>query len=144
MADRSEEARLRAEANFKKKQQRAEEGEKVWAAHLAAGKAADANRAKLKALRLAQEAQDAGAEPSNLSRKGPTRDKRRKDAIGNAMKAGKIAPRQGSEDYEGPPEKSPAAIELGRRGGRKRAEMMAAETRADMATKASESPRFKK
>jgi hypothetical protein len=61
MADRSEEARLRAEANFKKKQQRTEEGEKVWGEHLAAGKAADANRAKLKAQRLAR---DAAQEPS--------------------------------------------------------------------------------
>ena len=61
MADRSEEARLRAETNFKKKQQRTEEGEKVWGEHLAAGKAADANRAKLKAQRLAR---DAAAKPS--------------------------------------------------------------------------------
>ena len=31
MADHSEEARLRAEANFKKRQERAKEGEKAWA-----------------------------------------------------------------------------------------------------------------
>jgi hypothetical protein len=61
MADRSDEARLRAEANFKKKQQRSEEGEKVWAEHLSAGKTADANRAKLKAERLAR---DAAGKPS--------------------------------------------------------------------------------
>ena len=61
MGDRSEEARLRAEANFKQRQQRTEEGEKVWAEHLSAGKAADANRAKLKAQRLAR---DAAAKPS--------------------------------------------------------------------------------
>jgi hypothetical protein len=61
MADRSEEARLRAEANFKKKQQRTEDGEKVWGEHLAAGKVADANRVKLKAQRLAR---DAAQEPS--------------------------------------------------------------------------------
>jgi hypothetical protein len=53
---RSDEAWLRAEANFKKKQQRTEEGEKVWGEHLAAGKAADTNRAKLKAQRLARDA----------------------------------------------------------------------------------------
>jgi hypothetical protein len=53
--DRSDEARLRAEANFKKRQQRTEEGEKVWAEHLSAGKAADANRAKLKEQRLARD-----------------------------------------------------------------------------------------
>jgi hypothetical protein len=61
MADRSEEARLRAEANFKRKQQRTEEGEKVWAEHLSAGKAADAYRAQLKAQRLAR---DAAVKPS--------------------------------------------------------------------------------
>jgi hypothetical protein len=61
MADRSEEARLRAEANFRKKQQRTEDGEKVWGEHLAAGKVADANRVKLKAQRLAR---DAAQEPS--------------------------------------------------------------------------------
>jgi hypothetical protein len=56
MTDLSEEARLREEANFKRKQQRTEEGEKVWAEHLSAGKAADVNRAKLKAQRLARDA----------------------------------------------------------------------------------------
>ncbi len=56
MADLSEEMRLRAEANFKKKQRQTEEGEKVWAEHFAAGKAADANRAKLKAQRVARDA----------------------------------------------------------------------------------------
>ena len=61
----SDEARLRAEANFKKKQQRTEEGEKVWAEHLSAGKAADANRAKLKAQRLAR---DAAEKPSTRKR----------------------------------------------------------------------------
>ena len=66
MADRSEEARLRAEVNFKKKQQRTEEGEKVWAEHLASGKAADAKRAKLKAQRLARDTADTS---SSLTRK---------------------------------------------------------------------------
>ena len=56
MVDRSEETRLRAEEKFKKKERQTEEGEKVWAEHLAAGSAADAHRAKLKALRLAKEA----------------------------------------------------------------------------------------
>jgi hypothetical protein len=63
MADPSEEARLGAEANFKKKQQRTEEGEKVWGEHLAAGKAADANRAKLKAQRLARDAAEKPSTP---------------------------------------------------------------------------------
>ena len=51
----SEEARLRAEANFQKKERQTQEGEKAWAEHLAAGKAADANRAKLKEQRLARD-----------------------------------------------------------------------------------------
>jgi hypothetical protein len=63
MAHRSEEARLRAEANFKKRQQRTDEGDKVWADHLLAGKAADANRAKLKAQRLARDAAEKPSTP---------------------------------------------------------------------------------
>jgi len=55
MADRSEEARQRAEYNSKKKEPQTDEGEKAWAEHVAAGQAADVNRAKLKALRLAKE-----------------------------------------------------------------------------------------
>ena len=58
MVHRSEETRLRAEANFKKKERQADEGEKAWAEHLAAGEAADTNRARLKALRLARDASD--------------------------------------------------------------------------------------
>jgi hypothetical protein len=56
MTDPSE-ARLRAEANFKKKERQTQEGEKAWAEHLAAGKAADT----LKAQRLAR---DAAEKPS--------------------------------------------------------------------------------
>jgi hypothetical protein len=67
MVDRSEEARLRAEANFKKKERQTQEGEKAWAEHLAVGKAADANRAKLKALRLAKEAGE--AQPAKRTRR---------------------------------------------------------------------------
>jgi hypothetical protein len=55
MPDRSDEARARAEATFKKREQRAKESEQVWAEHAAAGKAADENRAKLRAQRLAKE-----------------------------------------------------------------------------------------
>jgi hypothetical protein len=61
MADRSEEARLRAESNFKKKERHAQEVHKVWAEHAAAGKAADTNRARLKGLRLAKDAADTEA-----------------------------------------------------------------------------------
>ena len=71
MTDRSEEARLRAETNFKKKQQRTEEGEKVWGEHLAAGQAADANRAKLKAQRLARDAAEKPSTPKGARKEKP-------------------------------------------------------------------------
>ena len=71
--DQAEEARLRAEANFKKKQQQTEEGEKAWAEHLATGKAADENRAKLKALRLANEAEQAPTPKRKALLKKPSR-----------------------------------------------------------------------
>jgi hypothetical protein len=69
MTNRSDDARLRAEANFKKKQQRTEEGEKFWAEHLSAGKAADVNRAKLKAQRLARDAAEKPSTPKVRARK---------------------------------------------------------------------------
>src|SRR5215204_2809115 len=55
MPDRSDEARRRAEANFKKKEQQAQEAEKVWAERAVAEKATEQNAARLKALRLARE-----------------------------------------------------------------------------------------
>ena len=70
--------------------------------------------------------------------KDPKGEKRPADVIGNAIKVAKIATGEESEVYEGPPEKSAAAIELGRRGGRKRAERMSVERRAEIARKAAE------
>jgi hypothetical protein len=61
MNKRSDEGRARAEALFKRREQQSKESEKVWAEHAAAGRAADANRAKLKALRLARDTADKGA-----------------------------------------------------------------------------------
>jgi hypothetical protein len=58
MASRSDEGRMRAEALFKKREAQTKENEKVWAEHAAASRAADANRARLKSLRLAKEAAD--------------------------------------------------------------------------------------
>ena len=52
--------------------------------------------------------------------------------IGNAIKVAQIATGEAQEEYEGPPEKSAAAIELGRKGGRKRAESMSAERRSEI------------
>jgi hypothetical protein len=56
MVDPSEEARRRAEANFKKKERQAQEADKVWAERAAAEKATEQNAARLKALRLARDA----------------------------------------------------------------------------------------
>jgi len=67
----SDEARLRAEATFKKKQQRTEEGDKAWGEHLAAGKAADANRAQLKAQRLARDAAVKSSTPRGARQEKP-------------------------------------------------------------------------
>ncbi len=63
MAEHPDEARLRAEAKFKKKEREAQESQKVWAERAAAEKAGDANRARLKSLRLSQEASKQAEEP---------------------------------------------------------------------------------
>ena len=70
--------------------------------------------------------------------KGAKGEKRPADVIGNAIKVAKIATGEATGEYEGPPEKSATAIELGRRGGRKRAEVMSAERRAEIARKAAQ------
>jgi hypothetical protein len=54
---------LQAGLRFEKAQKLAREGEKARAEYDAAGRAADVNRARLKALRLAKEAADRDAEP---------------------------------------------------------------------------------
>ncbi|HZR61740.1 MAG TPA: hypothetical protein VFA80_12400 [Xanthobacteraceae bacterium] len=55
MPTRSDEARARAEANFKK-EQRAKEGEKAMMEYLAEGRMVREKTARLRALRLAKEA----------------------------------------------------------------------------------------
>ena len=70
--------------------------------------------------------------------KSPQGETRPADAIGNATKVARIATGEETEEFEGPPEKSAAAVELGRKGGRKRAELMSAERRAEIARKAAE------
>ncbi len=75
MADHSEEARLRAEAKFKKKQQQDAESDKVWAERAANEKAGDAKRARLKALRLAKEAADQVTSTENKPAPKPTKHK---------------------------------------------------------------------
>ncbi len=58
----SNEAKARAEASFKRKQDRAREGTKAWAEYEAQRPAVDEKIARLKALRLAKEAAEAAAQ----------------------------------------------------------------------------------
>jgi hypothetical protein len=71
MADRSQDARQRAEYKFKKKERQTQEGEKAWAEHLSAGKAADQNRAKLKAQRLTRDAAETPSAPKGARKQEP-------------------------------------------------------------------------
>ena len=64
----------------------------------------------------------------------PRRPKRPADVVGNAVRVMQIATGEREEEYEpaGPP-KNPAAVEMGKLGGRKRAESMTPERRAEIA-----------
>jgi hypothetical protein len=70
--------------------------------------------------------------------RGPKGEKRPADVIGNAIKVARIATGEDVEEIEAPPEKNAAAVELGRRGARARAESMTPERRAEIARKAAE------
>ena len=58
MAGKSEEAKARAEGQFRKREQQSSEAEKAHADIAAKSRALDKNTARLKGLRLAQEAAD--------------------------------------------------------------------------------------
>lgn len=64
--------------------------------------------------------------------KGPRGERRPADAVGRAMMVAKIATGEIEEDRE----LSSAAAELGRKGGKKRAENMTPERRKEIARKA--------
>ncbi len=66
--------------------------------------------------------------------KGPRGEKRPADAIGRAVMVARIA----TGEIEDERELSSAAAELGRKGGKKRAENMTPERRADIARAAAE------
>ncbi len=70
--------------------------------------------------------------------KGPKGEKRPADVIGNAVKVMRIAT---GEEEEALTEdgKDKAAVSLGRRGGKARAEQMTAERRAEIAKEAARS-----
>lgn len=68
--------------------------------------------------------------------RGPKGEKRPADVIGNAVHVMKIATGEIEDTVDDKPKS--AAAELGSRGGRKRAETMSPERRAEIARKAAE------
>jgi len=72
--------------------------------------------------------------------KGPRGEKRPADVIGNAIKVAKIATGEIEEDIDTPEKqgKDPAAVSMGKRGGKARAEKMTPERRAEIAKKAAQ------
>jgi len=77
--------------------------------------------------------------------KGPKGEKRPADVIGAAVKVAKIATGEVEEDIDTPEKsgKDPAAVSMGKRGGKARAQAMTPERRAEIAKKAAEK-RWKK
>lgn len=70
--------------------------------------------------------------------RGPKGQKRPADVVGNAIRVAQIATGEVEDEIEAKLEKNEAAAELGRKGGRKRAESMTPERRAEIARKAAE------
>jgi hypothetical protein len=72
--------------------------------------------------------------------KGPNDEKRPADVIANAVKIGRMATREIEEDYDAPDKsgKDPAAVSMGKRGGKARAEKMTPERRVEIAKKAAQ------
>ncbi len=69
---------------------------------------------------------------------GPKGQKRPADVIGNAVRIARIATGEEPEDTPEDDGKDKAAQELGRKGGKARAESMTPERRAEIAKKAAE------
>ena len=72
--------------------------------------------------------------------KGPKGEKRPADVIANAVKVMRIATGEEPEDIDTPEKsgKDPAAVSMGKRGGKARAEKMTPERRAEIARKAAQ------
>jgi hypothetical protein len=79
MADKSDEAKARAEARFRKNEQRSSEAEKAHAEVAAKARVRDENTARLKGLRLAKEHAD--REAAARAPQAPARKTARKRAI---------------------------------------------------------------
>ena len=83
----SKEAKARAEASLKRKQEQAREGPKAWAEYEAQRRAVDEKIARLKALRLAKEAAQANAAQANgAAKKKPDERDRHSSLPGQATK----------------------------------------------------------
>ena len=65
---------------------------------------------------------------------GPKGEKRPADVIGNAVKVMRILTGEETEESNIPTEKDRAAAELGRKGGKKRAENISTARRRDIST----------
>ena len=70
--------------------------------------------------------------------KGPKGQKRPADVIGNAVHVMKIATGEIEESGQAEDGKNKAAVELGRKGGRARAESLSARKRREIARQAAE------
>ena len=75
-ANKSDEAKARAEANFRKNEQRSHERQQVYDENAAKARAVDQKTARLKALRLAREAETlsepkGGHAPASKSKRAP-------------------------------------------------------------------------
>ncbi len=75
--------------------------------------------------------------------RGPKGEKRPADAVGAAVMVAKIATGEVEESTETDDGKNKAAVELGRRGGKARAEKLSSERRVEIAKKAANT-RWKK
>ena len=69
--------------------------------------------------------------------KGPQGQKRPRDVVSNAVKVMRIATGEEEEEYEDDG-KNPAAIELGRKGGKSRAKKLTESQRSDAARRAAQ------
>src|SRR5436853_6069305 len=70
--------------------------------------------------------------------KGPKGQKRPADVIGNAVKVMRIATGEENEDTSADDGKDTAAVSLGRKGGKARAEALSKKQRAEIAKKAAQ------
>jgi hypothetical protein len=77
MATQSEEAKARAEAKFHREQQRSREAEALKAEIAAQAQAVDKKTARLKALRLAKEAEDRASAPPAPALDAPAKRRKR-------------------------------------------------------------------